>query len=124
MTAAALVQFRDRPCLPHEEAAAHVAALDRFDALLPGTDGSRSTVINVGTGTGTTVRELLTAFNSVNDTPVSSVDVDARPGDVAGAYTRSERAHRLLDWQPQHSVTEGIRHSLRWAAVREAVLRP
>ncbi|MGW1087278.1 UDP-glucose 4-epimerase GalE [Streptomyces sp. NPDC002596] len=105
-------------------AAAHVAALDRFDALLPGTDGSRSTVINVGTGTGTTVRELLTAFNSVTDVPVPSVDVDARPGDVAGAYTRSERAHRLLDWQPQHSVTEGIRHSLQWAAVRDAVLRP
>ncbi|MFF1835386.1 UDP-glucose 4-epimerase GalE [Streptomyces sp. NPDC058231] len=105
-------------------AAAHVAALGAFDALLPDTGGDRSTVINLGTGRGTTVRELLDAFNSVIDTPVPSVDAGARPGDAAGAYTRSDRAHRMLGWQPQYSVTEGIRHSLQWAAVRDEVLTP
>ncbi|MFF1647305.1 UDP-glucose 4-epimerase GalE [Streptomyces sp. NPDC058240] len=100
-------------------AAAHVAALGAFDTVLP-TAGS--TVINLGTGTGTTVRELLDAFNEVIDTPVPSVDAGARPGDAAGAYTRSDRAERLLGWRPRYSLTEGIRHSLEWAAVREDVL--
>ena len=45
-------------------AAAHVAALTRFDAL-PGP----ATAINLGTGTGTTVRELLAAFNRVGRPP-------------------------------------------------------
>ncbi|WP_069462664.1 UDP-glucose 4-epimerase GalE [Actinacidiphila rubida] len=98
-------------------AAAHVAALTRFDGLF--TAGETSTAINLGTGTGTTVRELVEAFNTVVDNPVKTTDVAARPGDVAGAYTRSSRAARLLEWQPQHSVADGIRHSLQWAAVRD-----
>jgi UDP-glucose 4-epimerase len=98
-------------------ATAHLAALERFDTLLAGPD--RYLVINLGTGTGTTVRELLAAFNSVVSEPVSSVEAPPRPGDVAGAYTRIDRARRLLEWQPQYSIAEGIRHSLQWAAIRE-----
>lgn len=103
-------------------AAAHVAALRKFDTLLTGT--TRSTVINLGTGTGTTVRELADAFNAVVDTPVTVVETGRRPGDVVGAHTRSDRARRLLDWQPEYSVTDGIRHSLQWAGLREEFLRP
>ena len=98
-------------------AAAHVAALGKFDAL-PGP----TTVINVGTGTGTTVRELLGAFNSVVGGPVEVRDAGRRPGDVVGAYTRIDRAKRLLGWRPRYDVAEGIRHSLQWAAIRDEVL--
>lgn len=101
-------------------AAAHVAALEKFDGLLPGTNGSA--VINLGTGTGTTVRELLHAFNSVVSEPLASCDAPRRPGDSAGAYTRIDLAARLLNWQPQYSVGEGIRHSLHWASIRDDML--
>jgi UDP-glucose 4-epimerase len=101
-------------------ATAHLAALDRFDVLL--TPEATSSVINLGTGTGTTVRELADAFNSVADRPIQTVDVGPRPGDVAGTYTRSERARRYLDWEPRYSIAEGIRHSLDWAAIRDGVL--
>jgi UDP-glucose 4-epimerase len=101
-------------------AAAHVAALSRFDALLTAT--RPSTVINLGTGTGTTVRELVDAFNSVADPPIEALDAERRAGDVGGAYTRSDRAGELLGWRPRHSITEGIRHSLQWAAIRDEVL--
>ncbi|MEU6754895.1 UDP-glucose 4-epimerase GalE [Streptomyces sp. NPDC046685] len=103
-------------------AAAHVAALGAFDRLLPGTRGSMA--INLGTGMGTTVFELLEAFNSVVGSPVEALRADRRPGDVAGAYTRSDRARRLLGWQPRYSIAQGIEHSLRWAAVRDEVLAP
>ena len=78
--------------------------------------------INLGTGTGTTVRELLAAFNRVADQPVEAREAGSRPGDVAGAYTRIGRAERLLGWRPQYDIAEGIRHSLQWAALRDDVL--
>ena len=98
-------------------AAAHVAALTRFGAL-PGP----VTVINLGTGTGTTVRELVAAFNRVAGRPVEAIEAGPRPGDVAGAYTRVGRAARLLGWRARYDLTEGIRHSLQWAAIRDDVL--
>jgi UDP-glucose 4-epimerase len=98
-------------------AAAHLAALDDFDAL-PGP----SLAINLGTGRGTTVRELLAAFNNAVEKPIEARATARRPGDVAGAYTRTDRARRLLNWMPQHDIHDGIRHSLQWAAIRDQIL--
>lgn len=102
-------------------ASAHVAALTGFDAVL---GDARSIAINLGSGAGVTVRELVAAFNSVVGQPVQVVEVSARPGDVPGGYTRSDRAKRLLGWQPAHTIAEGIEHALAWAAVRDEVLGP
>jgi UDP-glucose 4-epimerase len=100
-------------------ASAHVASLRSFDAVV---GDATSVAINLGSGTGTTVRELVAAFNSVVSPPVTVIEAPRRPGDPAGAFTRSERAHRLLGWAPAHSVSDGIEDSLRWAAIRESVL--
>jgi UDP-glucose 4-epimerase len=100
-------------------ASAHVAALRRFDAVL---GEATSVAINLGTGAGTTVRELVAAFNSVVSPPITAVEAPRRPGDPAGAFTRSERARRLLSWEAAHSLADGIRDSLRWAAVRDSLL--
>jgi UDP-glucose 4-epimerase len=94
-------------------AQAHVAALRRFDAV-----SAEEPVINLGTGAGTTVRELADAFNRVVERPVEVVVTGRRPGDVVGAYTRSDLAERLLGWRARYSIEDGIRHSLEWAAVR------
>jgi UDP-glucose 4-epimerase len=98
-------------------AAAHVTALTRFEAL-----PEPATVINLGTGAGTTVRELLDAFNRVADRRVEAREAQRRPGDTVGAYTRIDRAERLLGWRPRYDVTDGIRHSLQWAAIRDQIL--
>jgi UDP-glucose 4-epimerase len=100
-------------------AAAHLAALRSFDTAL---GSATSLAINLGTGTGTTVRELVAAFNQVVDSPVRVVEAPRRPGDPAGAYTSTDRARRLLGWQTRHSLAEGIRDSLRWAEVRDTFL--
>jgi UDP-glucose 4-epimerase len=100
-------------------AAAHLAALRSFEGALA---GATSLAINVGTGTGTTVRELVAAFNGVVESPVAVVEAPRRPGDPAGAFTRSERARQLLGWEPVHSLADGIRDSLRWAAIRDSIL--
>ena len=100
-------------------AAAHIAALTAFDDVLR---GEEYLPVNVGSGTGTTVRELIAAFDSVVEEPVQTVESPPRPGDVSGCFTRSDRAKRLLNWEPQYTIAEGIADSLRWAAVRDSVL--
>ncbi|OIJ86411.1 UDP-glucose 4-epimerase GalE [Streptomyces colonosanans] len=102
-------------------AAAHLAAIDRFDSLL--TTSQTSMAINLGTGSGTTVRELCAAFNQVVDTPLATVDAEPRLGDVAGAYTKSDRAQQLLGWASKFSLEEGIRASLDWIPVRDEMLK-
>ncbi|MEU6480312.1 UDP-glucose 4-epimerase GalE [Streptomyces sp. NPDC047017] len=100
-------------------AQAHLAALDRFDAVL-GEDDHR--VIDLGTGTGTTVKELVRAFESVTGEPLDVVVAPRRPGDSAGAYARGERAARELGWSPVRSVEQGIADTLTWFERRAAVL--
>ncbi|QSB14260.1 UDP-glucose 4-epimerase GalE [Natronosporangium hydrolyticum] len=98
-------------------AAAHLAGLRSFDEVVP-KDGSGYQVINLGTGTGTTVREMLVGYEQVTGESLRTRETGPRLGDVAGAYTRSDRARRLLGWTPEHSLADGIRDSLRWAEVR------
>jgi UDP-glucose 4-epimerase len=101
-------------------AAAHVRALEVFDTLFPA--DQPYLVINLGTGTGTTVREFVDAFNAVVDHPVTVQVGPRRPGDTAGAYTRSTRAADLLGWTAQHTLAEGIKDSLTWFEQRRTVL--
>ncbi|MFJ6721759.1 UDP-glucose 4-epimerase GalE [Streptomyces sp. NPDC091259] len=101
-------------------AAAHIAAIRRFDSIL--TEKKRSIAINLGTGSGTTVRELCAAFNNVVSTPLRTIDAAPRPGDVAGGYTKSDRAAELLGWTPKLSLEDGIRSALDWIPVRDALL--
>jgi hypothetical protein len=42
--------------------------------------------------------------------------------DAVGAYTRIDRAERLLGWRPRYDVADGIAHSLQWAAIRDQIL--
>ncbi|WP_199824001.1 UDP-glucose 4-epimerase GalE [Streptomyces sp. NBRC 109706] len=101
-------------------ATAHLAALRSFDGLFR--DGTTATAINLGTGRGTTVRELLAAYREVTGRPIGAVEAPRRPGDVVGAYTRTDRAHQLLGWRAEFSLTDGIGHALDWAAVRARTL--
>ncbi|GEA87140.1 UDP-glucose 4-epimerase GalE [Cellulomonas cellasea] len=100
-------------------ALAHVAALERFDEALA---GDRHSVVNLGTGTGTTVKELVAAFEDVTGEHVDVVEHPRRPGDSAGAYTRSDKAREVLGWTAQRSVRDGIADSLAWIERRGSVL--
>lgn len=102
-------------------ARAHVRAVERFDEVLAATRKPFE-VINLGTGTGVTVRELLRTFQAVLGAEIPVVQTNRRPGDVAGAYANVDRAAELLGWRTELSVEEGIRSALAWAEHRQAVL--
>jgi UDP-glucose 4-epimerase len=102
-------------------ALAHVAAVEQFDQALDRAQGS-STVLNLGTGQGVTVRELLAIFEGVFGRPVPTREAPPRPGDVVGAYANVDRARDELGWSSQLSVADGIESALAWMNRRRDVL--
>ena len=88
---------------------AHVKAVR---ALL---GGAESSALNLGTGRGWSVRELVNVVREVTgcDFPVQ---VGARrPGDPPALIAAVGRAHHQLDWRPQYSMlTDQVRHAWAW----------
>jgi UDP-glucose 4-epimerase len=97
-------------------AEAHVAALRRFDEVFD--DGTAYQVINLATGSGTTVKEFVAAFRGEWAGRLKVRETGPRPGDNTGCYSRSDRAKQLLGWQTRFTIAEGIRDSIRWAGIR------
>lgn len=80
-------------------------------------------VINLGTGTGTTVFELAEAVGVATGTPLSVGGAPRREGDAVGAAARIDKAAGVLGWAPELGVADGVRHSLEWAGRLPEVLR-
>lgn len=93
-------------------ARAHVRAVERFD--LVATPERPHVALNIGTGRGTTVRELVAMFNDVVGGGVDVQEGPPRPGDSAGAYALVGPANDALGWQAELSVSQGIRDALAW----------
>lgn len=100
-------------------ARAHVAAVEQFDRATA-TEAYRP--INLGTGTGTTVKELVAAFQQGTGQELDVQFGPARPGDVAGAYTRTDTAREVLGWQAELSDAEAIRDAIAWIDRRKELL--
>jgi len=95
-------------------AQAHVCALNHFDEAMEKMHATYLP-INLGTGNGVTVKELVSAFETVWGKPLNKIETDPRPGDVAGAYANCTRARELLGWEAKLSIEDGIRDALRWS---------
>ena len=78
----------------------HVAALDV--GMPPG----RSRVYNLGTGSGTTVLQLLAAASEALGTPIGHELVERRPGDVEASWADCTRARDELGWQARRSLPQ------------------
>ncbi len=109
-------------------ARAHVKAVEQFEQVFersgdsPSNPDSRYVVINLGTGSGVTVREIVTAFENVIGREINKKDSPPRPGDVAGSYANADTALRLLGWKAELPIEQGIADALKWGDLRESVL--
>ena len=92
-------------------AMANVAAIRRFDGVAHVSDPYR--VVNIGTGEGTTVRELVTAFEHVTGRRVRLIEGDPRPADGVGSVMNVDRAFDLLGWRSTRSIHDAIRDAVR-----------
>lgn len=70
--------------------------------------------VNLGTGQGYSVLQMVEAFARENNVAVPYQLVDRRPGDVAVCYAEPEKAARLLDWRAEHSLADMVRDAWRW----------
>ena len=103
---------------------AHIHAVSHFDEVFEraGNPPENYLVINLGTGQGVTVREMLNAFQKVYGKQIPVRAAPPRPGDIAGSYANADRAGELLGWEASHSIEEGITDALRWGARRKEIL--
>lgn len=105
-------------------ALAHVKAVEKFDAVIKGDapDHTPYVVVNLGTGRGVTVREMVDAFEKVYGQEIRVVEKPRRPGDVAGAFANANKAWDLLEWAAEKPIESGIADALRWGEIRDQVL--
>ncbi len=83
-------------------AKAHVMALEKL------MDGAKSEVINLGTNTGTTVKEVIQAAEKVIGKKLNVKYVERRPGDPAELVASYDKAKKVLGWEPDYKNIEDI----------------
>ena len=81
-----------------------------------------SVVLNIGTGSGVTVRELVASFERVFGASVPVTEAPPRPGDAVGAFANVDRSRALLDWQTELSLDDAIASALAWGEKRQEIL--
>lgn len=105
-------------------AQAHVKAIENFQQAFTTSENpdSHYLVINLGSGGGVTVKELVHAFEKVYQTELSKEERAPRPGDVAGSYANADTAWKLLGWKAEMSIEQGIIDALKWGKIRESII--
>ncbi len=89
---------------------AHVRAVEYL------LDGGDSVALNLGTGTGTTVKELLGTIETVSNRPFPVEYVGRREGDSTTLVANNDKARDVLGWSPQYDLTEIIQSAWNWHA--------
>lgn len=77
-------------------------------------------VINVGSGQGRTLREVIESLNELFGSRMSPVFAPPRPGDVRASYSDISLAKRLLGYEPRVKFQEGLRRTIEWMRSRAA----
>lgn len=86
----------------------HIAALKKLKTN-PG-----FVVYNLGTGKGTSVLEMIHAFEQATGVKIPYQVVARRPGDIAVSYADASKALKELGWQTQRTVVDACQDSWRW----------
>ena len=86
----------------------HVKAVDYLLA------GERSEIINLGTGTGRSVLELIRAFSQASGQEIPYRFAARRPGDIAVCYADSSKAAAVLGWRAQRGLETMCTDAWRW----------
>ncbi|MDH4440895.1 MAG: UDP-glucose 4-epimerase GalE [Rhizobium sp.] len=87
---------------------AHVRAVEYL------LDGGETVAINLGTGTGTSVKELIDAVETVSGRPLPVTQAARRAGDPPLLVASNETARSLLGWEPEHAIGDIIRSAWTW----------
>lgn len=92
-------------------AKAHVIALQR---LLENKNESTVETFNLGTGTGSSVLEVIHAFEKVSGQKLPYKIVDRREGDITSAYANTDKANNILGWKAESTLEEAMASAWKW----------
>jgi UDP-glucose 4-epimerase len=92
-------------------AKAHVAALKR---LIEADNKENFEVFNIGTGKGSTVLEVIKAFEKVSEKKLNYKIVDRREGDITAAFADTHKANTVLGWKSEYSLEEALLSAWKW----------
>ena len=92
-------------------AKAHIAALSR---LITKKNKENYEFFNVGTGTGSSVLEVITAFEKASGKPLNYKIVGRREGDITAAYADTTIANKELNWKTEISLDEALDSAWKW----------
>ncbi len=80
--------------------------------------GNKCEAFNLGTGKGTSVLELVNAFETVTSTPINYSFGEKRKGDIPAIFASTEKAKKLLSWEAKYSINEAVADAWRWEKYR------
>ncbi len=92
-------------------AKAHVVALKR---LVEKQNTEKLEIFNLGTGTGSSVLEVIAAFEKISGKQLNYQIVDRREGDITSAYANTDKANTVLGWKTQHNLEDGLASAWKW----------
>ena len=92
-------------------AKAHVVALQR---LINKKNLTKVETFNLGTGTGSSVLEVIKAFEKVNGQKLPYKIVARREGDITSAYANTDKANTVLGWKAQSTLEEALASAWKW----------
>lgn len=92
-------------------AKAHVIALKR---LLENKNLEKVETFNLGTGTGSSVLEVINAFEKVSNQKLNYKIVDRREGDITSAYANTDKANTVLGWKAQSTLEDSLASAWKW----------
>ena len=92
-------------------AKAHVASLQR---LVSKANAEKVEVFNLGTGKGSSVLEVIHAFEKVTGQKLNYKIVPRRPGDVPEAYADTKKANEVLGWKTQLTLEDALSSAWKW----------
>ena len=78
--------------------------------------------VNLGTGHGTSVLEIVHAFEKASGRKVPYRLAPRRPGDIASCYANTDRAAKLLNWRATRNIDDMCRDGWRFAARQKGLI--